>query len=83
VTSEELAPAPDDEQIHLDTIRALTRALELALPHLPSDVLRDVSAALVSEVRFTPEGRSLAERQPSSVEEELGAAWSSLEPPTK
>lgn len=73
----------DDLRVSPGTLRALSHALELALPHLPSGVLREISAALDSGVRFVPEGRQPSTMQPSTVESELNAVWAALnrEPP--
>ncbi|MFN7990189.1 MAG: hypothetical protein U0529_22145 [Thermoanaerobaculia bacterium] len=80
MSSPRLSPAPDEEQLLLETVRTLSRALEAALPHLSPAGLRDVSTALGAEVRVLPDGRPLCALQPASVEEELRTAWASLGP---
>ena len=77
-----LITSPEEREL-LDTVKALSRALQIALPHLPADVLRGVSRALAPESLFVPEGRPAFGLQPSSVEQELRTAWSSLDSPAE
>lgn len=68
-----------DMLVPAETLRVLAHALELALPHLPPEVLRELSATLDVGVRFVPEGRLPSTVHRSTVESELRAVWSSLQ----
>lgn len=73
-----LSPEPSEEQQLLNSVRALARALEAAIPHLSPDALREVSSALAAEVRLLPSGTAPSVLRSVSIEDELRAVWSSL-----